>query len=94
MTIGAAVVLEVMIDTPKNIHKRFESLGVYQLADVERHQNGRGRAMAIRFGLFEPFARPVPLDRIRDILRQRTNVQGLTPISRDGFEQIRSEGLV
>jgi len=47
----------------------------------------------LRFGLFEPFEKPVTLARIRDILGTATNVQGLTPIDRDSFEVIRSEGL-
>lgn len=91
--IGAAVVLEVVIGTPQHLHHRFSSRGIYQLAEIEQHANAKDHAMAIRFGLFEPFAQPVILDRIRTILAQRTNVQGLTPILCDKFEQIRSEGL-
>ena len=50
-------------------------------------------ALSIKFGLFEPFAHRIHLDRIRAILGHQTNVQGLTPITRDAFEQIRDEGL-
>lgn len=49
--------------------------------------------MAIRLGLFEPFENPVTLARIGAILSNGTNAQGLTPIGRDPFETIRSEGL-
>ena len=92
--IGAAVVLEVKIDTPPQLYQDFSILGVYQLSDVERHENAQGKAMAIRFGLFEPFDRPVALSRIQSLLAQGKLIpQGLTPVSRDGFELVRSEGL-
>jgi hypothetical protein len=93
VVMGAAVVLEVAIASSKVLHPRFASLGVYKLADVAAHENASGDAMAIRFGLFEPFEKPVTLARIRAILTNATNVQGLTPIGRDRFEIIRSEGL-
>jgi hypothetical protein len=91
--IGAALVLEQRIDKPKALYSRFAKLGIYRLEDVAQHANAAGDALAIRFGLFEPFEKPVTLARIRDILRKATNVQGLTPIDRDSFEVIRSEGL-
>lgn len=91
--IGAAVVLEVAIDTPVALHSRFSNLGIYQLSDVNAHANTAGNAMAIRFGLFEPFEKPVALTRIREFLGNATNIQGLTPISRDPYERIRTEGL-
>ncbi len=65
---------------------------MYKLADVALHANAHGDAMAMRFGLFEPFANTVTLARIRDILGNATNVQGLTPLERRVFESIRSEG--
>jgi hypothetical protein len=91
--IGGAVVLEVAIAPPKALHARFESLGVYELADIVKHANASGNAMAIRFGLFEPFRKAVTLAKIRAILKNATNIQGLTPIRRDPFERILSEGL-
>src|SRR5262249_6003426 len=91
--IGSAVVLEVAIASPKELYSRFADLGVYRDADVKRHANKAGDAMAIRFGLFEPFESVVTLARIRAILGLRTNAQGLTPIGRDAFEAIRSQGL-
>lgn len=93
VAIGAGIVLETAIDSPQVLHSKFANLGIYDLADVSAHVNARGEAMAIRFGLFEPFEAPVTLTRIRAIVRSATNVQGLTPIGRDAFETIRSEGL-
>ena len=91
--IGAAIVLEARIEPPKALYGRFESLGIYDLADIAPHKNAKGDAMAIRFGLFEPFHEAVTLARIRAILGNKTTVQGLTPIGRDAFERIRSEGI-
>jgi ribosomal protein S18 acetylase RimI-like enzyme len=91
--IGAAVVLDAEINTPQALHHRFSDLGIYELANVQAHADRRGRAMALRFGLFEPFRQAVPLARIRAILGQPNNVQGLTPIPRDAFERIRTEGI-
>lgn len=93
VAVGAAIALEVVIGSAAVLHARFANLGIYTLADVQRHAKARGKAMAIRFGLFEPFEKPVTLARIRAILGNATNVQGLTPIGRDAFETVRSEGL-
>jgi ribosomal protein S18 acetylase RimI-like enzyme len=90
--IGSAVVLATAIETPSDLHARFGQIGVYTLADIAGHAK-TGKAMAIHFGLFEPFSKAVTLARIRAILGNGTNVQGLTPIGRDPFEKIRSEGI-
>jgi hypothetical protein len=93
VAIGSAVTLEALVGQPKLLHDRFANLGVYRFADVVSHASVQGNAMAIRFGIFEPFARLVTLRRIRVILGHGTNVQGLTPIKRDAFERIRADGL-
>ncbi len=91
--LGAAVALEVLIDTPQKLFKRFSRFGIYTLSDVEAHANAQGNAMCIKFALFEHFTSPVSLARIRAILRNNATMQGLTPIAREGFETIRSEGI-
>jgi ribosomal protein S18 acetylase RimI-like enzyme len=91
--IGAALVQEVVIDTPSNLFKRFSNYGAYTLANIDKHKNARGNAKAIKFTLFEPFLKIVPLASINTHLGLKTTVQGLTPITRDGFEKIRTEGL-
>jgi hypothetical protein len=92
-TIGAAVVQEVVIDKPTKLFAQFSDLGIYEVPDIQRHQNVRGNSMAIKFSLFESFLHPVSLKSMRDVLAQKTTFQGLTPISRDAFEAIRSVGL-
>lgn len=91
--IGAAVVQEVVVDEPTNLFARFSDLGIYDLSDIQHHQNVRGNSMAIKFSLFESFLRAVSLKSMREVLAQKTTFQGLTPISRDAFELIRSMGL-
>jgi ribosomal protein S18 acetylase RimI-like enzyme len=90
--IGSAVVQEVAIEPPARLFLKYAQLGIYQLHNIEEHENSLGQAMAIKFSLFESF-RPVGLIRIRQHLANKTTLQGLTPISRDGFEAIRAEGL-
>lgn len=87
------IVQEVAIDAPASLFKRFSDLGIYKLSDIEGHKNSQGRAMAIKFSIFEPFSHPVLLKDIRQYSGQNTTLQGLTPISRDAFENIRSQGL-
>jgi hypothetical protein len=91
--VGCAIVQDVAIDTPAGLFERFSDLGIYKLSDIEGHQNSKGRAMAIKFSIFEPFPHPVLLEDIRLYCGQNITVQGLTPISRDAFEGIRSQGL-
>jgi hypothetical protein len=93
MVIGAAIVQEVLIEKPSKVFRRFASMGIYELSDVEAHKNSSGNAMGIKFGLFEHFSSPVALARVHLRLQNKTTVQGLTPISREGFEHIRAEGL-
>jgi hypothetical protein len=91
--IGAAVVQEVIIDEPTKLFARFSDLGIYELSDIQHHQNASGKSMVIKFSLFESFLNPVPLATMRSLLGNKTTFQGLTPISRDGFDAIRSAGL-
>jgi hypothetical protein len=91
--IGAAVIQEVVIDEPTKLFTRFSDLGIYKLVNIRLHQNSSGNAMAIKFSLFESFLHAVPLKTMHSLLGKKTTFQGLTPISRDGFEAIRSAGL-
>ena len=91
--LGAAVIQEVVTSAPKILFSRYSNLGIYDLSDIQGHVNASGEAMAIKFSLFEPFKCPVNLKRLREILSNKTTMQGLTPVQRSGFEAIRSEGL-
>jgi hypothetical protein len=42
-------VVEVVIDRPRTLHRRFERLGVYTKVDVEQAASPAGEVMAIRF---------------------------------------------
>ncbi|HSN99646.1 MAG TPA: DUF4365 domain-containing protein [Candidatus Nanopelagicales bacterium] len=92
--IGAAVIREARRDTPEALYGRFSDRGVYTLEDIRHHAHKRdGTALAIHFELFEPFSRLIPLDRVREALGNAATIQGLTPIPREPFEQLREEGL-
>ena len=91
--IGAAVVQAVAIDSPANLFQNYSDMGIYALPQIEGHTNSAGLAVAIRFSLFESFSEPVLLARIRQHLGQQTTFQGLTPLTRDAFEAIRTEGV-
>jgi ribosomal protein S18 acetylase RimI-like enzyme len=91
--LGSSVIQEVVTDRPATLFSRYSTLGIYTLADIQGHVNASGKAMAIKFTLFEPFKHPLRLKRIQQILANKATMQGLTPVKRDGFEAIRSEGL-
>jgi predicted transcriptional regulator len=91
--IGSAIVQEVAIDAPADLFQRFSDLGIYKLSEIEAHKNRQGYAMAIKFSIFEPFSDPVLLKDIHRYSGQKTTFQGLTPISWEVFEMIRSQGL-
>jgi len=91
--IGAAVVQQVLISIPSALFAQFANLGVYALADIQRHANSAGVAMAIKFSLFEPFPKVVPLKDVRTYTKSKTTVQGLTRLSSESFERIRSQGI-
>lgn len=91
--LGASVIQEVMTELPATLFSRYSNLGIYTLPEIQGHVNTSGKAMAIKFSLFEPFNRRLPLKRIRQILGNQATMQGLTPIKREAFEAIRSEGL-
>jgi ribosomal protein S18 acetylase RimI-like enzyme len=52
-------VVEVVIDRPRTLHRRFERLGVYSKADVEKAASPGGEVMAIRFVDTELLERPI-----------------------------------
>jgi hypothetical protein len=91
VALGCALVKEVMIDTPEKLFERFEKHGIYQLDDIRKHTL-KSLAMAIHFDLFEPFCNKVDLKSIQEILKKQIKIQGLTPISRNAYEEICAKG--
>jgi len=91
VALGCALVKEVVIDSPETLFERFEKHGIYQLEDIRKHTL-KSLAMAIHFDLFEPFGHEVELHDIQKILKKQTKIQGLTPISRNAYEEICAKG--
>jgi GNAT superfamily N-acetyltransferase/predicted nucleic acid-binding protein len=61
---------QVEVRPPGQLHRRFGKLGVFERTNLEalaRRRTGRLVAMAIRFSLTEPLARPVPLDLVQEV---------------------------
>lgn len=90
---GSAVVQETVIDVPSALFQRFSQFGIYKLEDIEGHRNSAGKAMAIKFSLFEPFQNMVPLKDVQRYAGNQATMQGLTPISHQVFECVRTQGL-
>ncbi|MFT3864596.1 MAG: GNAT family N-acetyltransferase [Solirubrobacterales bacterium] len=61
---------DVVIGPPEQLHRRFSRLGAWDLANVREAAGTSGKAMALRFCDTELLARPLDLDRLRDLYRQ------------------------
>ncbi|AFZ04540.1 GNAT family N-acetyltransferase [Calothrix sp. PCC 6303] len=63
---------EVIIGKPKELYRRFQRLGVYQLSDVESISKDRktGNIMAIRFSNTELFNNPVSYQELQQVLNK------------------------
>jgi GNAT superfamily N-acetyltransferase len=61
---------QVEVRPPRQLHRRFGKLGVFEQSDVEARatpRRGRPVAMAIRFSLTEPLIEPVPLSVLQQV---------------------------
>jgi hypothetical protein len=93
---ASSYLFEIVVDRPRTLYRRNSQLGVYRQDDVEGASKN-GQAMALRFGLTEPFAFPLSLPVVRDIAAQRgcDNLQLQSPWRLpDGvFEDIYERGI-
>jgi len=87
--------IEVAVDDPDRLHKRFRRLGVYELVDVRRAATD-GLASALRFTDTELFDHPVPfaeLKRAANDLGCRTPfVQSAWAVPPELFEWVYKKG--
>jgi hypothetical protein len=86
-----------VIAPPEVAWQLFGDIGVYTEDQIRGHVQARGahagEVLALRFGLYLPFSRAVPLPELRRILRTPGAApQGLTPISTDAYAEIRAAG--
>jgi len=93
---ASSYLLEIAVDRPRTLYRRNSQLGVYSKGDVEGVSRN-GQAMALRFGLTEPFPQPLPLSVVRELAAQRgcNNLQLQSPwkVPENLFEDIYERGI-
>ena len=85
---------EVIIDKPEKLYRQFRRLGIYELKDlmtIVKNQPDED-IMAIRFSDTKIFTKPLTLNRLREILGNKTTVQSLFKISKEQFGIIYNQG--
>ena len=67
---GSSLVEEVVVDTPKEVYRRFRRLGVYEWSDVLRTAKGDPDRpiTAFRFGHTERFERPISWAEMQEVV--------------------------
>jgi GNAT superfamily N-acetyltransferase len=85
---------EVIIDKPEKLYRQFRHLGVYGLKDLMNLATDKPDEdiMAIRFSYTKIFTKRLTLNRLREILENKTTVQSLFKISKEQFGIIYNEG--
>ncbi|MDJ1182337.1 GNAT family N-acetyltransferase [Roseofilum casamattae] len=79
---------DVIIDSPEELHKRFQHLGFYELPQIQAcaTKKKNNKVMAIKFSHTELFDNPIKLDAIREYLENpKLTIQSATEISQDQF---------
>jgi predicted nucleic acid-binding protein len=61
---------DVVVGRPEQLHRRFSSLGAWNLDQVRNAAGDSGLVMALRFSDTEVFAKPLHLDRIHALYRE------------------------
>jgi hypothetical protein len=96
--VGEARIYEAAVDVPEELFAAYGGLGIYRLAEIRSHVMGRGprggEALAMRFGMYVPFADPVSQAQLGRIAGRRRVPQGLLAISFEEFEAVRRSGGV
>jgi N-acetylglutamate synthase-like GNAT family acetyltransferase len=91
---GMGRILECRVAEPEDLFLEYSDMGIYGLNDIRRHVRTRGhqqgQAMALRFGWWVPFPRPIGKDRLQEF--GTAYPQTITAISYDKFERITSTG--
>ncbi|NEB18129.1 GNAT family N-acetyltransferase [Streptomyces coelicoflavus] len=98
MVVGSSRLDEALIGTPDTLFSKFEHLGVYGRAEVEKAADASGHAMALRFSDTEIFPKPVTLRRLTSLARDRGlpwspgSLISLSKISSELFQAVYQEG--
>ena len=86
---------EVIIDTPKELHRKYHHLGIYELSNIlEVAKNDeQTEIMAIKFSDTELFEYPVSLKEAQEILKNKTTFISPTYINNEKFAIIYKQGM-
>ncbi len=87
--IGSSHLDEIVEASPEELDSRFRHLGVWRLEQIAKASRN-GVAQALRFANTELFPNPIPLDRLRTIVRAAP--QSPVPISNEVFASLYRQG--
>jgi Acetyltransferase (GNAT) family len=84
---------DVIVNSPEELHKRFQHLGFYNLNQIKKCANQKGQVMAIKFSHTELFDFPIDLKTIQQCLESRAPLQSIRKISQSEFIKLYRLGL-
>ncbi|MGD1930135.1 MAG: hypothetical protein ACFB12_14635 [Leptolyngbyaceae cyanobacterium] len=87
---------ELVIDDPTSLHRKFRRYGAYQKEDIQKAAQSvpLNQAMAVKFSDTLPAVRPVPLQKIREVLNSPKIVfQTAYKITHAQFEELYRHGF-
>lgn len=76
---------DVIFDSPEELHKRFQHLGFYNLNQIQKCADKKGKVMAIKFSHTELFDKPIDLKIIQQCLESSAPLQSIRKISQPEF---------
>lgn len=93
---GVARIIDRVIAEPEDLYLRFAQLGIYKLENIKSHVAKTGRhagcAMAMHFGWWVPFPKPIPLTSARGNGLLNGHPQRMLRIDYDKFEAAMRQG--
>ncbi|WP_413174028.1 GNAT family N-acetyltransferase [Anabaena azotica] len=86
---------EVLIGKPKELYQRFQRLGVYKLDDIINiSPDKNGDIMAIRFSNTELLKYPIPLQKVQEVLDNKTTLPSPFKIQNSHFLKFYNLGCI
>jgi hypothetical protein len=84
---------DVIIDTPEDVHKKFQHLGYYNLKKIQQSCSSSDQVMAIKFSHTELLQNPIHLEKIRQCLERPINMEWMKKISQEEFVSLYRLGF-
>lgn len=76
---------DVIIDTPEELHKKFQHLGYYNLEQIKSCTSRSNKVMAIKFSHTEQLDNPISLEKLKQCLEKSITMQSMIKISQGEF---------